>query len=667
MRPQRPSLAPVALGLLMASLTALAMLSLPRSIAAAPAAPWFSPSVGVNVPLAYFAMQPSLAVGSNDDVYVAYSGGSGGFMLPQDIFFSRSTDGGRTWTTSARVNNDAGGASQSRPSLILDAAENIFILWTDTRGGTSDIYFSKSTDGGLSFSANVRVNDVTTNSQVNGDIAVDAMGLIHAVWEDNRDSATTGPDIYYANSTDGGLSFNPSARVNNDATPVEQARPVIAVASDRSVYVAWDDPRNGGRGRDIYFSKSTDLGATWAPNIFVNDDSGGTGQDSPTIAVDEAGTVYIAWSDGRAAGTAPDIFSTRSTNGGSTFTANVKVNDDLAAAFQYFPSLSANAGTVQVMWSDSRTIGSTGVDVFTTSSPDGVTWGENIRANDDTIFGNDQIYPSVAVGEAGDVFAAWTDERFSGQDVFAAVLDVHAPNAAAPASMSVSQGVMVSFDCTGSSDNLGIAGYEWDFGDGASAVGGTANHVYSTPDAYTATCTVQDRSGNTDVTIIAVTVLDTEDPVARGGGDRAVSEGQSVFFDAGASTDNVGVVSYEWDFGDGTTSTEAAGSHDYARPGTFAVSLSVRDEAGNEDTATMTVVVRAVSPKPSELLAAIQGLWAVVVALTIALAVVGFIAFQTWRRGRPPGTPLIGNRAPPRESGPAYPPPPPPPPMPPTG
>ena len=655
---------PAALGLLAVCLAAMVTVSLPAPAAAASIPPWFSPNTVVNGLPAYSGLQPSLAVGASGTLYVAY-GGWGGPTTQFDIFFSKSADGGRTWTDALRVNNDAGGASQSRPSLVLDSAEYIYVLWTDTRGGTTDIYFSKSTNGGLAFPLNTRVNDITVNFQVNGDIAVDDTGLvlIHAVWEDNRNALTTGPDIYYANSTDGGSSFNPSARVNNDAGAVEQARPSVAVASDRSVYAVWDDPRNGGRGRDIFFSKSTDLGGTWTPNIFINDDSGGATQDTASVAVDEVGVLHVVWVDYRNAATAPDIYSTRSSNGGNTFTANAWVNDDRGATWQNSPSLSVNAGKVQAMWSDGRAIGSTGIDVYTASF-DGVLWEENVRVNDDTIFGNDQMSPSVAVGGGGDVFATWTDERVSGQDVFFAVLDVHAPAAATPASATVSQGNLASFDGFASTDNLGIATWEWDFGDGTGAVGSAATHVYPTPGAYTATLTVRDRSGNADATSIAVTVLDTVAPAARGGGDRAVNEGQSVFFDASASTDNVGVTSYEWDFGDGSTpSTDAAVSHDYAAPGSYDVTLTVQDEAGNANSVTMTVEVRAVSPKASELLGAIQALWAAILVLAILLVIVGFLAFENYRRGRPKKVP--GGSAPPPPGAQEMHPLPPPPPAPP--
>lgn len=394
------------------------------------------------------------------------------------------------------------------------------------------------------------------------------------------------------------------------------------------------------------------------PKHFRERGRAGATQDSATIAVDEAGIVYIVWVDNRNAATAPDIYATQSSNGGSTFTLNAQVNDEFGATWQFSPSLAADSGKVQAMWSDARTSGSTGFDIYTASSPDGVAWGANVRANDDALFSNDQASPSVAIGPAGDVFAAWTDERVSGQDVFTAVLDLNAPTAVAPGTVTVAQGGQASLDGFASTDNLGIASYAWDFGDGTGTVGSATTHRYPVTGAYTATLTVHDRSGNLDTASVAITVSDTQAPTALGGGDRAVNEGQPAFFDAGASMDNVGVTTYEWDFGDGATSSEAAVSHDYAAPGTYDVTLTVWDAAGNTNTVTMSVEVRAVSPKASELLAAIQGLWAAVMVLAILLVIVGLIAIENYRKGWPKKAPASASQEMPHL---------PPPPAPPTG
>ena len=617
---------------LIAALAAVALVAVAAPVSAAPATPpWFGPNVLVTMSPAYTSYQPSIAIDGQGVLYLAY-GGWGGSATGADVFFTKSADGGRTWSNAFKVNNDIGGAIQLEPSIFVDHNRAIYIAWSDYRNGAADVYFSKSTDGGLSFSANVRVNDVTVNAQREPDLAVDSVGLVHVVWTDSRNIPGTGPDIYYANSTDGGLSFNPSLRVNNDAVAAEQGEPAIAVAPDRTAYVVWTDPRNGARGSDIYFSKSSDLGATWAPNFFVNDDSGNRPQSAPDIAVDAGGAVYVVWSDSRDTNTSPDVYATRSINSGSSFAANVRVNDDGGPMWQGSPSLAVNAGRVHAAWSDERTRGASFRDIYSASSPDGLTWGPNLRVNDDALPTNVQDIPTIAVDGSGDAYVAWSDGRFTGQDVYASVLDVVAPSADPGPAKIGDQGVALAFTGTASTDNLGIASYAWDFGDGTSATGSSGSHTYATPGTYTATLTVTDRSGNSDSTTAMVTVQDTMAPTARGGGDRTVDEGQPLFFDASASSDNVGVATYAWDFGDNASSSQAAATHVYSTPGTYSASLTVTDAAGNFQRVQFTITVRTVSPKTGELLDMLRTLDWIVAILGIGLAIVGLLAFTMWRK-----------------------------------
>src|SRR2546426_203318 len=554
------------------ALLAVAMLAfLVPSAAAAPVAPHFGPNVQIDVPPVYrasfFGPSPSIAAGTNGVVFLAFAGWSGS-TTGDDIDFTMSSDGGRSWSTPIRVNDDAGAAAQAEPSLALDPSNNIYIVWTDMRSGNNDVYFAKSVNGGLTFGANLRVNDITTNSQSEPDLAVDPVNphLVHVVWTDTR-SPILGPDIFYAN---------------------------------------------------------------------------------PTIAVDLAGTIYVAWTDGRNANTAPDIYEAWSANAGASFGANVQVNDDRGLAPQLSPSLVANAGKIQIAWADYRTGGSTNYDIYTASSEDGISWSPNMKVNDDTLPNNFQMNPIIAVDAAGDVFAAFLDSRAIGWDVYAATLDVVAPTANAGSAVTGDQSANLVFDGSGSPHNLRGARYTPDFGDGATASRASGTHVYATPGGYTATLTVWDDSGNTATDTRSVTVRDIQAPVPHGTGDRTVDESQSLYFDASASTDDVGATSYRSDFWDSSSASTAAASHVYARPGAYTASLTVMDAAGNSATSTFSVTVRAVSPKASDLLGMIQILEAIIALLAAALAFVGWLLLGMRKREQRPPVPASARPMTPR-------------------
>ena len=84
---------------------------------------------------------------------------------------------------------------------------------------------------------------------------------------------------------------------------------------------------------------------------------------------------------------------------------------------------------------------------------------------------------------------------------------------------------------------------------------------------------------------------DTSPPVADAGVDQTVNENSQVSFNASSSSDNVGIASCEWDFGDGTTGQGLATTHTYSEPGTYNVTLTVTDEVGNSNTNSITVTV----------------------------------------------------------------------------
>ncbi|MGQ9459769.1 MAG: PKD domain-containing protein [Candidatus Bathyarchaeaceae archaeon] len=89
------------------------------------------------------------------------------------------------------------------------------------------------------------------------------------------------------------------------------------------------------------------------------------------------------------------------------------------------------------------------------------------------------------------------------------------------------------------------------------------------------------------------TAISHEDvpPVADAGSNQRVRVGVNVTFDASGSTDDVCIVGYEWDFGDGTNGTGKITSHVYTELGTYTVTLTVWDSAGNNATDSIIVTV----------------------------------------------------------------------------
>ncbi len=174
------------------------------------------------------------------------------------------------------------------------------------------------------------------------------------------------------------------------------------------------------------------------------------------------------------------------------------------------------------------------------------------------------------------------------------VLDTTPPTANAGEDLILDEGSMVTLDALGSADNVAIRNYTWIFDDATRYYGAVLNHTFSTPGEVTIVLEVRDAAGNTAEDALNVTVVDRTPPIVTFHANRTEpSAGTPVGFDARASSDNVAIVNYSWEMGDGSTSYGATVEHVYTAAGSYAVTLHVSDRAGNRDDATINISVTA--------------------------------------------------------------------------
>ncbi len=152
----------------------------------------------------------------------------------------------------------------------------------------------------------------------------------------------------------------------------------------------------------------------------------------------------------------------------------------------------------------------------------------------------------------------------------------------------------VFFDGSASSDGDGdpLVTYAWDFGDGTTGEGPTPMHIYTSVGSYTVTLVVSDGIDNSAPATTTANVTN-QVPVAQPGGPYSGRPHKPVFFDGSASSDGDGdpLVTYAWDFGDGTTGEGPTPMHNYTSVGNYTVTLVVSDGIDNSTPATTTVNV----------------------------------------------------------------------------
>jgi len=177
------------------------------------------------------------------------------------------------------------------------------------------------------------------------------------------------------------------------------------------------------------------------------------------------------------------------------------------------------------------------------------------------------------------------------------MIDNVPPIADAGAGQNTLENMIVTLDGSGSTDNIGIVNYTWEFVDDSTAItlyGVTAQYTFETAGNYSILLTVRDGASLTDSNSTYVQVnADTEPPVANAGANQTVDAGDEVIFNGSGSTDNVGIVNYTWTFTDGTAQTLYGISPHYTfvNTGTYIVMLNVTDEASLSDTDNVTITV----------------------------------------------------------------------------
>ncbi|MCJ7516965.1 MAG: glycoside hydrolase, partial [Methanomassiliicoccales archaeon] len=191
------------------------------------------------------------------------------------------------------------------------------------------------TAGAAVFEGSVLVNGHEDGTQKSPRIAVDHLANISVVWEDLHE----GRMIFYGRSDDGGATFMEKVRVDDVVdTSTNRSSPAVAVNDTGSIFVVWNDDRNGASR--IYFSKSDDNGSSFSANIPVVP-SGLIVQTEPDIAIAND-TIFVVWAEGTNQSTPgfSNINMTRSVDWGQTFLPPVRIDDTgTSLTTQGFPSI----------------------------------------------------------------------------------------------------------------------------------------------------------------------------------------------------------------------------------------------------------------------------------------------------------------------------------------
>ena len=326
---------------------------------------------------------PVIAVDTHGHFYFFHlSAPSGTFNAPDWIdrivcqkFYPQTTA-----TTPGTFTGLNGTKEQDKEWVAIDRATNtIYMTWTqfDNYGSyssidSSTILFSKSTDTGATWSTPMRINKVAgdcvdSSNTVEGAVpTIGPAGEVYVAW--------AGPaGIRFDRSTDGGQTWldedilvdSMKAGWNYNVPGLNRCNGLPFTVCDLSngphrgtIYINWTDQRNGPGNTDVFLSRSTDGGNTWSAPLRINDDTASVGRHQflSSLTVDQTtGYLYCVFYDRRAhSNTATDVYMATSTDGGLTWT-NEKISASpfspyFTVFFGDYTYVSAHAGIVRPIW-----------------------------------------------------------------------------------------------------------------------------------------------------------------------------------------------------------------------------------------------------------------------------------------------------------------------------
>jgi len=305
-----------------------------------------------------------------------------------------SSDMGHTWTSN-KLSSPYG--VWGDPVIDVDEEGNFYFFHLsnppDGEGNFIDrIVCQKSNDAGKSWSAGTFTGLNGTKVQDKQWSVIDRNNNnIYLTWTQFDKYMSTDPGcqsvILFSKSTDGGDTWSEPNKVSviagdcrDDDNTVEGAVPAVGPSGE--IYVTWAGP-NG-----LVFNRSLDQGETWlSQEILIDKMPGGWNYKIPGIYRANGmpitkcdlsgganhGTIYVNWSDQRNGWSDTDIWLTKSTDGGITWTDAVRVNNDDTKRHQFFTwmDIDQTNGNLAFVFYDRRNYEGNYTDVYFAYSDDG--------------------------------------------------------------------------------------------------------------------------------------------------------------------------------------------------------------------------------------------------------------------------------------------------------
>lgn len=336
---------------------------------------WGSPRTLLTSTAGQFDAQIKVDPNDKQTLYASWMQGR------HDIVVARSQDFGRTWYFD--VAEHSPDIEIDKPVLAI-RGPNVYVSFNHDQ----TLAVAASHDYAQTFSSTVLNPGAGPGFSLAAGATVDLAGNAYFSWTSySRSDLLTEPtEVFVSRSADGGRTWTTTTLDVSSAAPncsPQFCSPgflasQMALTSDNSgvVYAVWNSGSAAGGPQRIYFSSSTNEGASWSAKLEISNAPLGVEHCFPAITAGDSGDVRIAWMDTRKADAKNrpvwNTFYRASTNGGATWSPESQLSgpalgyDYIVPAGFLFPfgnlfSIAIdNAGVTHVVWGEGRNFRSPG-------------------------------------------------------------------------------------------------------------------------------------------------------------------------------------------------------------------------------------------------------------------------------------------------------------------
>jgi hypothetical protein len=335
--------------------------------------------------------------------------------LQYHVYLQRLNASGARVLGTGGVAAVAGSASaQVDPALVNTETGVAVVVFVDSRTAGGDIYAQRITSSGtLTWGSGGAVVCGVGLAQGAPRAVADGAGGVLAFWEDERDFGSTGLDLYGQRLNAAGVQAWTAAGAVVSTAGLRQSNLAVAADGSGGALLAWLDDRNVAiSGTDIYAQRLNGAGTARWFNNGRPVCTAGLDQVAVSVAADPYGGAFLAWTDGRIdAWTGDQVYVQALAGDGLPRWAADGQPAGAADGNQLGPvAVATDAASLAVVWQDERT-GIADVRAQRLDTDGIAQWGTASLLVSGAPFS--QLGVAAAAGAAGEIMAAWEDERLA--------------------------------------------------------------------------------------------------------------------------------------------------------------------------------------------------------------------------------------------------------------